>query len=297
MPDRLTPALALCLGAALLAAGPGAARPQGAVASPPDCGGMRGVEALPTDPMVLVGELHGTDAGPAAFGALACRVARRHGAVAVGLEISHREQARIDRFLASDGGPEDRARLLAGDFWTASYQDGRRSRATARLLERLRALRAAGLAVEVVAFDPLPDVEPGTREEGLARRLTDARRARPEVPFLVLTGNLHARVRRGAPWDEDFRPMGARIAAEGVEVFAVELRHAGGSAWTCAGRSASDCGPRPVEGQHEQGGAVPAFERFPAPEPGTGYDGALRVGAVEASPPAVESGGGSDRGS
>lgn len=159
----------------------------------------------------------------------------------------------------------------------------------ANLLERLRVLRKEGVDLEVVAFDPLPGIEPSDREEHLARRISAARRENPEAPFLVLVGNLHARTERGTPWNEDFVPMGARLEAAGVEVLPLDVRHAGGSAWLCTGSSAADCGSQSVGGSGSPRDA-PALELFSEPEPETGYAGALWVGAIEASPPALDRG-------
>lgn len=69
-------------------------------AADPACEAVEGVAALPLDRMILFGELHGTDRSPAAFGAVACQVARERGELVVGLEIGHAEQERVDRFLS-----------------------------------------------------------------------------------------------------------------------------------------------------------------------------------------------------
>lgn len=261
----------------------------GSAARDPDleCGPIENVEELPVEPLLLFGELHGTDLSPAAFADVACHLGRKHGEVVIGLEIGHDEQERLDAFLASDGSEGDRRRLLSGAFWTDPYQDGRRSRAMAELLEALRALRATGIDVRVVAFDPLPDVDFRDREEGMARNLVDAWRRHPGEPFAVLTGNIHPRTTRGAPWDPEFVPMGRRIEAAGVDVLPLELRHAGGSAWTCTGASADDCGPLSIGGSGEPRETA-TLELFSEPDADTGYAGALWVGEVAASPPAFE---------
>lgn len=263
-----------------------------AVASRPEasrCAPVENASELPTEPLILLGELHGTDRSPAAFGALVCRVVRTHGEAVVGLEIPRAEQARIDAYLESEGSLADRRRLLAGEFWTDPYQDGRRSRAMAELLETLRELSANGFDLEIMAFDPLPDIDPAEREEGMARRLSSARSEHPDRPFLVLVGNLHPRTARGTPWDAEFVPMGARLRAAGVEVLPLEIRHAGGSAWICTGSSAADCGPQRIGGS-ETARRQPRLELFDEPEVATGYAGALWVGEVEASPPAADIG-------
>lgn len=279
--------IALVAGSALAApaatAAPGP--PSAAAAADPACEPVEGVAALPSDRMILFGEMHGTDRSPEAFGAVACHLARGRGELVVGLEISHTEQERIDRFLAGDGGEEARRHLLAGDFWNTGSQDGRQSRAMLELIESLRRLRQQGVGLEVVAFDPIPGIALADREEHMARRLAAARERHPREPFLVLTGNLHPRTAVGVPWDAEFVPMGARLERAGVAVWSVDLRHAGGTAWVClAGEDG--CAPRRIEGSGPPREQL-LLEPFAEPE-ATGYQAALWVGLVEASPPAVE---------
>lgn len=258
------------------------------------CEPVEGVEELfhlPDRPMLVFGELHGTDRGPAAFGSVVCHLAREHEGLTVGLEISHTEQERIDAYMASRGMAEDREDLLAGPFWTDPYQDGRRSRAMAELIERLRALDEAGNDIEVVAFDPLPDAAPARRDELMAANLLAVLGDAPHAPLVALAGNFHPRTAAGTPWDESFVPMGAWLErARGVEVLPLDIRHAGGTAWICTGGSPDDCGPRSVRGVGLPR-SIPLLEFFPEPETVSGYAAALWVGEVEASPPAVEGGG------
>jgi tetratricopeptide (TPR) repeat protein len=280
----LDPLLARRTASTVVATAPGVATEDGARSI--DCRPVEGVDALPLDRMLLFGELHGTDRGPEAFGRVACHAARGAGSVVVAVEISHREQAPLDAYLESDGAQADRERLLAGDWWVDDYQDGRRTQAMVELVERLRRLRRSGVEVSVVAFDPLPDVPLAEREEHLAHRLAEARARHPKAPVLALAGNLHPRTQRGTPWDAAFLPMGARLAAAGVAVLPIDIRHAGGTAWTCTGASAASCGPRDVGGAGPPRD-VPALELLATPEEDTGYAGALWIGAVEASPPAA----------
>lgn len=105
-------------------------------------------------PLLIVGELHGSDQAPALAAALVERLAQQ-APVRLGLEIYAQEQARIDTYLASNGNAEARAALLAGEFWQRPREksDGRRSRAMFALIEHLRVLQRGGAPVDVVAFD------------------------------------------------------------------------------------------------------------------------------------------------
>ncbi|MBK9494427.1 MAG: hypothetical protein IPO08_07765 [Xanthomonadales bacterium] len=150
-------------------------------------------------PMLIVGELHGTQETPALVVELARTWADR-GAVQVGLEIPAQEQSRLDAFLRSTGVDADRQALLAGEFWQTPRErsDGRRSEAMLALLESLRSARAAGARINVVAFDDAAFHGPAQdRNARMAERLRLAHEAQPQTRTIVLTGNYHAR--RNAP--------------------------------------------------------------------------------------------------
>ena len=102
---------------------------------------------------VLIGEQLGSREAPLVVGDLVCQAAEEGMAVALGLSIPRDEQARIDRYLSSPGGPTDQDALLEGHFWRRPYQDGRSSRAVFDLIDRVRAMREVGLQVSLVAYD------------------------------------------------------------------------------------------------------------------------------------------------
>lgn len=52
---------------------------------------------------ILLGEIHGTNEGPATAAALACEAARLGYGVTVGLEIPITEEECLDRYMASEG--------------------------------------------------------------------------------------------------------------------------------------------------------------------------------------------------
>ncbi|MFY0574102.1 hypothetical protein ACN28S_06835 [Cystobacter fuscus] len=73
--------------------------------------------------------------------------------VTVGVEVPAGNQARLETFLASEGGEEDWRKLMESSFWRSPYPDGRNSEAVAYLLEALRKLRAQGMDVRLFAYD------------------------------------------------------------------------------------------------------------------------------------------------
>lgn len=222
------------------------------------------------------GELHGTEESPRFAGDAAC-LASRVARVQLGLEIPSDEQPRIDRFLRSAGDAADRAALLDGPFWRV--HDGRSSVAMLALIDRVRALRAAGAAIDIVAYDD--PWSPADRDEGMADRIARARD--PGAIVVALSGNLHARRTDGSPWDPDFVPAVAHLLARGFDVTTFDAAANGGTFWACIADGPDEeprCGVQDnwVTDRGEPWTLGPS--RTPA------YDGVYRVGKTVASPPA-----------
>jgi hypothetical protein len=235
--------------------------------------------------IVMLGEIHGTHEIPAIAGELAARWTRgasRHPLL-LGLEAASVDQSRVDRYLASKGTAADRASLLAGAHWTERHHDGRDSQAMAALIERMRALRAAGADVSIAMFDA-----PGTgeRDARMAASLRKAIAAHPAARVLVLTGNVHAMTGKPPEMFNDGKPFTppttmARHLAD-LHPVSIEFRAMQGDAWTCqdtCGRHALPTGTRSMAG--------PTLERH---DPGESWDYLVALPRFTASPPAVSTG-------
>jgi hypothetical protein len=272
-------------GARLIVAGLTAAVVQ--VAAPLDvhaatatCAGVDGVDQLLAPGIVLlVGEVHGTAQSPAFVSALACNAIGAGFPVTVALEIPVDEAGRVDAFLASGGAESDRAALVAGPFWAAGVADGRSSIAMADLLDDLRVARASGMAVQVALVDG-PD---GDRDTAMAARVADAAAANPDGIVIALTGNAHARVQPDPAGDQADAPMGQQVTGllGPDRVVALDVRHAGGSAWVCT----DACGETTLQGS---GPPDPAFTlSLHLDDTSSGFHGDYSVGPITASPPAA----------
>jgi hypothetical protein len=268
--------------AAVLALGFGCgstASPVAAPARPPPAALELPPEVLPPHGTLMIGDLHGTREIPAFVGRLAATVAAREPVV-VALEISTDEAGAIQAFLGSDGGAAGRRALLAGAWWQAPYQDGRRSVAMAELLETVRALRAAGRTIDVVTIDGARDAtDAEAREEGMAGHVIAARRAHPDAALIVYAGNLHTS-RHEMSFKPGFRWMAMRVLEAGIPLVSLNARWADGTAWICHDAVAAHCGVGFVAGRAAEPGI-----RF-APSPDAPYDGWFWVGSLTASPPA-----------
>lgn len=169
-----------------------------ALAQAPGCAPPDGADRLWEDSstrFVFIGETHGTSEAPAAFAELVCARSAA-GPVVVALEMPADMQPDLDRWLASDGGPEARDTLLAHNYWGLDHADGRSSTAMLAMLQRLHGLQAAGRDLTVRAFQPSdgrPDgFDQSYYELKMARLLIDAAMLRPDARVLVLGGSLHA---------------------------------------------------------------------------------------------------------
>jgi len=233
---------------------------------------------------LVFGEIHGTQQIPAAIGAMTCAAAATHDVV-VGLEIWRTEQARLDAYLASDGGPAARKELLAGGFWTRATQDGRSSEAMAGLIEHLRAWRAAGAHLELVAFDvgeagEQSASDQAARERAMSEPLLAARRANADATMIVLVGNLHARMTGGVSFAPDVTWMAQYLARAIPNLATFDAAYGRGTAWVC---DQTSCGERPW-GRGDDAGPTRITQD---PVLDKSYSGHLHVGAIAAGKPAT----------
>ena len=255
--------------------------------SPTDCGPpIDGLDALLEKPgLLLIGELHGTREIPATIGRIVCAASARRP-VRLGVELSRAEQARIDRFMASGGEAAARDDLTDGQPWRWTFQDGRTSVALVDLLERIRALRAAGRDVAAFGYDVVRFDGATTRDKGMADFVITARKALPEATFIVVSGNRHTQIRSepGPPGEPAFVPMGAHLAAAFEDVVALDARTNGGEFWACIGPDPTSCGPQKRAFKPSTRDGI-YIDRQTRPLP-PGHHGVLHVGRATVSPPA-----------
>jgi hypothetical protein len=279
---RLICALALvgCHGAV-----PDAVRPAAAI-SAGECGEeIFGLEQVARAPVVLLGEMHGIEGPPQFALDLACRLALRQGGATLALEISQGEQARIDSFLASNGDAAARAALLAGEFWTRKFQDGRSSVARLQMFEKARQLIHSGVALGVSAVDQ-DRGHPGDRDRIMGDSVVAlARQGRG--PVVMLAGNNHIitspaeKNQRGMPW------MGAVVRQQIPEALGLDNRYGAGEAWIMYADGDPPqvkCGRQPIGAQEP--GTRWGIQLFATPD-ANGIHGSYDVGPARASDPAV----------
>src|SRR5579864_4290253 len=92
------------------------------------CAGVPGLEPLLRGKdLLLLGEMHGTAESPAFADCAVHRALDAGRSVTAAIEVPLEEEPAVQGFLASAGSAADRDALLAGAFWQAAFQDGRRS--------------------------------------------------------------------------------------------------------------------------------------------------------------------------
>jgi hypothetical protein len=87
--------------------------------------------------ILIIGEMHGTQQGPAYFCAMVHALLQIHAHVLVALELPDQNQPLIDSILMSNGDAASTTALLATPFWRRDDQDGRSSEAMLGLLGSL----------------------------------------------------------------------------------------------------------------------------------------------------------------
>ncbi|WP_426753826.1 hypothetical protein [Myxococcus sp. Y35] len=239
---------------------------------------------------LLVGEQLGSQEAPAAVGDLVCEAAEAGQDVALGLSIPRTEQESVDRYLSSLGAPADQDALLKGVFWRRPYQDGRSSWAIVDLLDRVRALRASGLPITVVAFDTDGTVVGSERDAKMAAVWTARRAEHQDEAFIVLAGNAHMQIARGTRWDAQFEPMAWLLAKSERRLTALDLSFSAGRRWGCDLTAGSELQCQVVEAEPSERvagtpGQSPHIRLFSSFS--WGFHGLLYVGALSPSMPAT----------
>lgn len=268
--------------------GPAVAVEESPPAAALDCPPVPGAEPLlERAEVVLVGEMHGTEESPAFVAALACRALAAGRPVTVGFEIAASEEERFAAYLDSDGGEAARATALAGPPWQAEgrAQYGATSEAMFGLLESLRRFRAAGHPVGFALFNRSGAGGGQNRDRLMADTLGGHVKRSAGGLLIALTGNIHSRLAPGTRWDPEYEPMGLLLlrADPELRVIALNVAHAGGTAWMC---TPEECGAQRLRarvGEDRELFTVALSEEL-QPD---GHHGTYYVGEVHASPPAA----------
>jgi hypothetical protein len=235
--------------------------------------------------VAIFGEIHGTAESPAFVGTVMCHAAAAGIPVILGIEQASEMNAATDAFVHSSGTAADRSRLLAMKMWADTYQDGRASSAMLRLLDRAREMEATGARVRVVAFSETAPTGP-ERDRLMAANIVKAAAAEPDAIMIVLTGNLHSRMKVGVSFNAAYEPMGYLVRHQLADrvVYGFDVSYDAGSAWICE-QSEASCGAHALKGNPRVARGSVEFTAAVNPQ---GYNGLYGVGAISAAEPAVK---------
>ncbi|HEX9895758.1 MAG TPA: hypothetical protein VGA78_17635 [Gemmatimonadales bacterium] len=192
----------------------------------------------------------------------------------------------LERWVNGAADPTGDLRRAVFD---SPWQDGRRSVAIERLVERLASLRAAGADIRLVAYSADSARSGQLRDEGMAATLARAMADTTRIG-VVLSGNLHNRLRAGTAISADYRPAAFEVAKRlgSARVRSLDMSYDAGTAWTCTGPRPADCAMRKVGARHP----VPRWTiQLGDSLDSEGYHGRYGVGAVTAAGPAIHRGG------
>jgi hypothetical protein len=229
-------------------------------------------QRLPQAGTIIFGEPHGSAEIPRFFFECAREFAENKESIRIFLEFQASENLTVEKFMRAEIGEDE---LIKAPHW--SRQDGRSSLAMLGLFRDLKSLPVARLAV--VGFD-LSGNEPDREKAMLGNFMTGYS---VSAYNLVLTGNMHARLSRGTPWNPDLVPFARHLKEHVANVISLDAHYPAGSAWMCA----PVCGATPLNptgaGKRPAGNAQIVYS---AKDPA--FSGYFRVDSITASRPVFE---------
>ena len=232
---------------------------------------------------VMLGEIHGTEEAPRFLGDLVCAAVLARLPVTIALELPLEANAPLDRYLTTRDSAV-RARAYRAIF-NSTWQDGRRSAAIAALVERARLLRRSNRDVRVIAYSDDSASSGQLRDRGMATALGKAFADTTRL-MVVLSGNLHNRLRAGTAISSTYEPAGylLKASAPSRRVISLDMANDSGTVWTCLSSANSSCQVRSLKAR---GAVRPWSIVFPDTLDANGYHGRFGVGPVRASLPAM----------
>jgi hypothetical protein len=249
--------------------------------------------------LIVFGEQHGTNEGPAFVSDVACGLAKSGEKVAIAIEwdIGLSDDLR-QAFLKPQGDFSAELRKLRN----REKVDGTTSIAMLQLLSRMHELKSRGYEIELLTFSGFESEEQFNRlsaltgqnpiEAAYAENIQNEIQGRNYDYIIVLVGNLHAMKIPLSFKDMSIIPMTARLEAIWPTI-SLNMAYASGSAWNCQRTNAPEndveCKSHPIEGTAD-------FDRAPfvqlmeadVDSDEKPFDGIFWVGPVSASSPPTD---------
>jgi hypothetical protein len=228
---------------------------------------------------IWIGETHGSNETPAAFGELVCDALSKGRRVTVALERPFGEQAALDGILSGKDLLSARKVLLKDQGWRTGM-DGRASEAMLRLLIDLRDLHRQYPWLRVFAMEGPWTAAIGARDEAMGDALLSLKRDRPKDLIFILSGNVHSLQATLF----GFKPAAMYLPPQ--ELLSLEVTNDRGSeSWTS---TQNGCGAHPGGVSDKEKGRPFGVYLDPALAPVGKVDGILALGVpLTPSPPAA----------
>lgn len=244
------------------------------------------VQTLSKNKLIFFGEMHGNNEFPEMASRFLKKISENEP-IQVGLEYPMNIQGVIDEFLRAG----DESLLLKTKFFQdALYHSGRGSHAMVRLLHQLREIPN----VKVFCFD-VNDPMTENRDTEMAKNILNFLASHSDRKTFFLTGNIHSRLEKGAPWDPNYATMGSEIIRRSQGKYnldnshSVYLRPNEGTNWHCLQKEDGviDCGVHKVGPVKSVYASAVNYESYflMEPEVREGHQSTLFVRHISASLP------------
>ena len=234
-------------------------------------------QGLPAGNLLLFGEMHGSAEAPKLISDIACSLSESEN-VAVGLEISSKDQPLIDNYLKSRGTKADIKALTSSDFWQKG-RDGRSSAAMLRLIEDIRTLNNEGRAIVLFVFDDQPDTKL-ERNVAIANGIRRFYSAHATTRIIALMGNIHAMQVKITTSSGPLVPTGYLLSD--LNPVSILITYPAGTTWACM----PICGVQNLTPRSPQIGS----SGFKVGATMGGYGYSFLLPSITASPPAMQQG-------
>ncbi len=206
--------------------------------------------ALPSDHVIVFGEMHGIQEIPVFVGDQVELLLDTGKSVRMGLEFNSNDTDALNAAMLVQDDEALHDALMALPQWREGT-DARNGMAMAAMLQRLGRLSSqypGQLTVFAydIAFDQFTSTN--SRDAHMAAIIGRHRTLADDSDYvLVLAGNAHAFAAPGAPWDEDFRSMVVQLKPQ-HPVISLRNAQSGGEAWLCT----PDCKITPLTAMPER---------------------------------------------
>lgn len=193
---------------------------------------------LPSDRVIVFGEMHGIQEIPRFVGDRVEALLKAGRSVRFGLELSSDDTDALNAAMLERDDERLHAMLMTLPQWR-NNNDARNGIAMATMLQRMGRLSEdypgqLTLFAFDIPFELSGVVSPNVRDQYMANRISHQRdRADDDEYVLILVGNAHAFVAPGAPWDAEFRSMVFNLLAAQYPVISLRNAQSGGEAWLC----------------------------------------------------------------